>query len=63
LDKIYQPVIERLKALVDEHTTPAELYCQLLEHKWYLSERAQHDVGHSAAVEDFLKRFGSPQGS
>jgi hypothetical protein len=31
-----------------------ESYCQILEHKWYLSERAGHDVGHLAAVEDYL---------
>ena len=31
-----------------------ELYCQVLEHKWYLSERAQHDVGLERALEDYL---------
>ena len=36
-------------------TDPFELYCQVLEHKWYLSEQAVHDVGHSFAVEDYLK--------
>jgi hypothetical protein len=35
--------------------TLAELYCQVLEHKWYLSERAQRDVGHQAAIDDYLK--------
>jgi hypothetical protein len=37
---------------------PIELYCQILEHKWYLSERARQDVGHQAAVEDYIKQFG-----
>jgi hypothetical protein len=30
-----------------------------LEHKWYLSERAQRDVGHQAATDDYLQSFGA----
>ncbi len=59
LEHVYQPVTERLDALIDQHTTLTELYCQLLEHKWYLSEQASHDVGHYAAVDDFVYRFSS----
>lgn len=64
LEQIYKPVIEQLKPLISNNAhpkynaDPIELYCQILEHKWYLSERAQHDVGHQAAVEDFIKQFG-----
>ena len=36
---------------------PAELYHELLEHRWYLSERAQHDIGLDAAVEDYVKNI------
>jgi hypothetical protein len=50
--------VERLKPLIDQNMTVAELYYQVLEHKWYLSERAQRDVGHQAALEDYLGRFG-----
>jgi hypothetical protein len=39
----------------------AELYCQVLEHKWYLSEQARQDVGHQAATEDFIRQFGNKQ--
>jgi tRNA A-37 threonylcarbamoyl transferase component Bud32 len=64
LEHVYKPVIETLKPLINNQShpkadaDPIELYCQILEHKWYLSERAQHDVGHQAAVEDYIKRFG-----
>jgi hypothetical protein len=34
---------------------PVEMYCQVLEHKWYLSERSHHDVGHRAATLDYIK--------
>ena len=54
LEEIYLPTLESLHPLVDQYSDPAELYCQVLEHKWYLSERAHHDVGHQAAVEGYL---------
>jgi len=63
LEHVYKPVIDQLKPYFHDidHpkliSDPIELYCQILEHKWYLSERAQHDVGHQAAVEDFIRRF------
>lgn len=56
----YQPVMEDLQPLIDHSGDPAELYCQVLEHKWYLSEAAQHDVGHRAAAEDYLQNINPP---
>jgi hypothetical protein len=65
-ENIYKPITERLIPLISERlmkqpvnecletVDPAELYCEILEHKWYLSERAQKDVGHMTAVGDYL---------
>ncbi len=36
----------------------AELYCELLEHKWFMSEKERADVGFAAALDDFVARFG-----
>lgn len=64
LEHVYKPIIDKLKPLTSNPARPKtnadliELYCQILEHKWYLSERAQHDVGHLAAVDDYLSNFG-----
>ncbi len=64
LEHIYKPVTEKLHSLINANSIvmvkndPIELYCQVLEHKWYLSERSQHDVGHQAATEDYIQRFG-----
>jgi hypothetical protein len=55
LHDYYQPALSQLQPLLDAGADPAESYCQVLEHKWYLSEAAQHDVGHQAAVEDYLQ--------
>ncbi|MFT3916632.1 MAG: DUF4032 domain-containing protein [Anaeromyxobacteraceae bacterium] len=56
LTERYQPLARRLAPL-GRRGEPAELYCQLLEHKWYLSERARRDVGPEVALEDYLRRF------
>ena len=61
--QFYQPVTERLQPIIQQRdqaafsSDPAELYCQVLEHKWFLSEQAHQDVGHQAAAEDYLRRF------
>jgi hypothetical protein len=36
---------------------PAEIYHELLEHRWYMSEHAQHDIGLDTAVEDYLRNI------
>lgn len=59
LNEIYLPTMQRVRPLIDKDTDPAEVYCQVLEHKWYLSEEAHRDVGHQAAVGDYLQRFAT----
>ncbi len=57
LENIFNHSTRLLQPLIRESATPAELYCQMLEHKWYLSEKAQRDVGHQAATQDYLEEF------
>jgi hypothetical protein len=60
LNQLYVPTVERLRPVMTAEIQPSQLYCQLLEHKWYLSERAKRDVGHAAAVDDYLRQFSNP---
>ena len=60
LSERYHPAVKKLQPLVPGRGEPQELYCQLLEHKWYLSERARRDVGLAAALEDYVKKFKGP---
>ncbi len=53
----FEPALARLAPALEAVGDPAELYCQMLEHKWYLSERAQRDVGLDFAIGDYLERF------
>lgn len=55
LSERYQPTLARLEARLGPLPDPAETYCQVLEHKWFLSERARRDVGLKAAVDDYLQ--------
>jgi len=53
LNETYQTVLDTIKSK-QMQADPLELYCQVLEHKWYLSEQAAQDVGHQKALEDYL---------
>lgn len=59
--ELHAPAITRLTELAEAPDAPSalELYCELLEHKWYLSEHARRDVGHAAALEDYLSMRAS----
>ncbi len=63
LENYYQPTMRRLETLIGKQGTAPEIYCQVLEHKWFLSEKVQRDVGHSHATEDYQQQFGSYSGS
>jgi hypothetical protein len=58
LEQRWQPVTERLRSFVSPSSDLAELYCQVLEHKWFMSERADRDVGIVPALDDYLVRAG-----
>ncbi len=60
--KIFLPlcVLFRTEGIV-EHTqgkTAAELYIEIMTHKYYMSEKAQHDVGMIAATKDYIHHLG-----
>jgi hypothetical protein len=56
----WEPALEKLAPLLKLTGDPAELYCQVLEHKWFLSEKAKRDVGLDAAIEDYVEKFRAP---
>lgn len=59
----FEPTTARLATLASEETVVAERYCQLLEHKWFLSERERRDVGLAYALEDYLRVMRAPSAS
>jgi len=57
LTQLYGPIQGIIQSEAGESVESAELYCHILEHKWYLSEKVKHDVGHVNAVQDYLENF------
>jgi hypothetical protein len=57
----WEPTLARLQPLIGVVGDEAELFFQVLEHKWFLSESARKDVGLDAAREDYARRFASKE--
>ena len=57
--EVYEPAIERIAAVVGPHRDIVQAYCDLLEHKWLLSERARRDIGMQTALDSYLA-IGAP---
>ena len=53
----YQLVGKLMQPHVDEEMGLPEIYCQVLEHKWFLSEKEQRDVGHIYAAKSYIEQF------
>ena len=56
--EVYEPTLRRLRPVLGDRD-PVQVYCDVLEHKWLLSERARRDVGLDAAIEAYLAE-GAP---
>ncbi|MGQ4419925.1 DUF4032 domain-containing protein [Streptomyces sp. SAS_269] len=51
---VFRPTVRAVPFELRGSMDPAEIYHELLEHRWYLSERAQHDIGLDTAVADYI---------
>jgi hypothetical protein len=54
LTERYEPTIASIPAELRGRLEDAEIYHQILDHLWFLSERAGHDVGLEAATTDYV---------
>lgn len=54
LSSIYEPVTRTVPPELRSKLEPAELFHELLEHRWYLSEHAGYDVPIEDAVRDYV---------
>ncbi|WP_327288762.1 DUF4032 domain-containing protein [Streptomyces sp. NBC_01198] len=52
--QVFRPAVRMVPAELRRHMEPAQVYHELLEHRWYLSEAVGHDVGLEAAVAGYL---------
>jgi hypothetical protein len=57
LESIYKPTLGQISIQNPTSSEAIELYCQILEHKWFLSERERRDVGHAYAASDYWQNI------
>jgi hypothetical protein len=54
LAEIFQPTIDAIPEELRGKLEPAEIYHQVLEHRWFLSEEAGQDIGLPEAVRSYI---------
>jgi hypothetical protein len=59
LHEVYRPTLARIAAAVGPNRDLIQAYCDVLEEKWFLSERSGRDVGLAAAIDAYLA-LGAP---
>lgn len=60
LSEVFEPAIAAVPAELRGKRAAAELYHELLEHRWFLSERAGRDVGFERAVAAYVDQILRP---
>ena len=55
LEEVYDPVIAAIPEELRGRLSPAEVFHEVLEHRWYMSEAAGRDVGTTAAATDYFE--------
>ncbi|WP_270886822.1 DUF4032 domain-containing protein [Pedococcus sp. 5OH_020] len=54
LTRVYEPITRAVPRDLAGKLEPAELFHEVLEHRWYMSERAGHDVPIEDAIQDYV---------
>jgi hypothetical protein len=54
LAEVYEPIVERIPAGLRGRREPAEVFHELLEHRWLLSEAAGREVDNDEALASYL---------
>ena len=56
LSRIYEPVTRTVPRDLTRKLEPAEVFHEVLEHRWYMSEKAGHDIALEDAIVDYVQR-------
>jgi hypothetical protein len=54
LTDIWDPVVRKIPPELADRLDPVEVFHEVLEHRWFLSEQAHHDVGLHAATDSYV---------
>lgn len=53
-ERVYDPVVRAIPHRLRAKLQPPEYFHEILEHKWFMSERAERDVSFDEAVQDYV---------
>lgn len=56
VNEVFEPTIQAIPEDLRYKLDPAEIYHQVLEHRWFLSESAGRDVGLQDTVESYIEK-------
>lgn len=54
LDRRYEPIMQSIPSEMLNRLEPAEIFHQLLEHRWYMAEKAGREITLEEALADYL---------
>ncbi len=54
LADVYEPVIEAIPSEFDERLESAEIFHEILEHRYYMAERHEREISNEEALADYL---------
>jgi hypothetical protein len=57
LKEIFEPTVAMVPNELEGRVEPAQLFHEVLEHRWYLSEKAGHDVGLGFAAKSYISEI------
>jgi hypothetical protein len=55
LKEIFEPNLAKVPAELRGRVEPAQLFHEMLEHRWYLNEKAGYDVGLDFAADSYIR--------
>lgn len=55
LTEVFEPVVRAIPPALRGKLEPAQVFHEVLDHRWYLSERAGRDVGLASAVDSYIR--------
>jgi hypothetical protein len=57
MHEIFEPIMAMIPPDATGKLEPAEIFHEILEHRWYLSEQAGHEIGIHETARDYIDRF------
>jgi hypothetical protein len=55
LSEVFEPAVAAIPEQLRGKLEPVEVFHEVIEHKWFLSEQVGHDVGVSEAVASYMQ--------